>query len=146
MRQQAQGQTTELGGKPVVLNPSDIQEAIRRRLANSEALASGAQPDAVITPETGTRIPRVPGAPPALEAPPLVAEYGQRLKQALGNKEAWESLFKELQADSRISPQDLAQISSEFHGRIPKGSSRTKALDNINLRQQKLMNFKDILD
>lgn len=76
----------------------------------------------------------------------LVSEYGQRLKQALGNKEAWGPLMQELQADARLSHPDLVQISSDFYGGIPKGSSRIKAIENIQKRHNKLVSWKDELD
>lgn len=79
-------------------------------------------------------------------ASPLIAEYGQRLKQALGNREAWEPLMKELQADPRVDLPNLVRISSDFYGGIPKGSSRAKAIDNIQKRHTKLTSWKDELD
>ena len=79
----------------------------------------------------------------AMPASPIIAEYGQRLKQALGNREAWEPLMKELQG---VATPDLVQISSDFYGGIPASSSRAKAIENINKRHQKLMSWKDELD
>ena len=72
----------------------------------------------------------------------LVDDYVRRLEIALGDERRFRPVLEELLADERIAQPEAAAIASRFYGRVPKGTSRAKAIERVRERQEKLMEFK----
>lgn len=66
--------------------------------------------------------------------------YVHRLETALGTSH-FDTVLRELESDNRISHEELAQIATEFYGRISKSNSKTRILNFIRERNDKLMRF-----
>jgi hypothetical protein len=72
----------------------------------------------------------------------LVDDYVDRLETVLGDDRSFGSLLDELQTDQRIAQPEAVAIASRFYGRTPSSTSRSKALERIRERHEKLMQFK----
>jgi hypothetical protein len=72
----------------------------------------------------------------------LTDDYVERLESALGDDRRFGLLVDELETDSRIAQPEAAAIASRFYGRTSNGITRSKALERIRERHEKLMQFK----
>ena len=80
------------------------------------------------------------GAAPVNEQ--LVDDYLRRLEAALGNDSEFRPLFRELDADKRVTKIEAVEIATRFMSPIPLSTSRPKALQRILQRHQKIVDFK----
>jgi hypothetical protein len=72
----------------------------------------------------------------------LIDDYVKRLEAALGDDCGFKLVLQELHSDGRVAQPEAVAIASRFYGRTPKGTSRAKALERVQERQDKLMEFK----
>lgn len=68
--------------------------------------------------------------------------YVHRLETALGTP-YFDTVFKELESDSRVTQDDLLKIVADFVTPMAKITSRRKLLDRIYYRHKNLMAFKN---
>jgi hypothetical protein len=80
------------------------------------------------------------GATPVNQS--LVDDYLKRLDAALGDDPAFMALFRELEADKRITKSEAVELATRFLGPTPLSTSRPKALQRVLHRHQKLVDFK----
>ena len=71
----------------------------------------------------------------------LVDRYLERLRAALGDDAAFETLFRELMTDVRVTKTEAVAIADGFIGGVAPGASRTKALQRVRYRHDKLKDF-----
>jgi hypothetical protein len=72
----------------------------------------------------------------------LVDDYLKRLEAALGDDVAFRALFRELEADKRVTKLEAVQLATRFLGPTPPSTSRPRALQRVLHRHQKLVDFK----
>jgi hypothetical protein len=72
----------------------------------------------------------------------LVNDYLKRLDDALGDDVAFRALFREIDADRRVTKLEAVELATRFLGPTPPSTSRPKALQRVLHRHQKLMDFK----
>lgn len=72
----------------------------------------------------------------------LVDDYLRRLEAALGDDSTFRALFRELDADKRVTKIEAIELATRFLGPTPLSTSRPKALQRVLHRHQKLVDFK----
>ena len=72
----------------------------------------------------------------------LVNDYLERLEAALGNDAAFRALFRDLEADRRVTKIEAVELATRFLGPTPPSTSRPKALQRVLQRHQKIVDFK----
>jgi hypothetical protein len=72
----------------------------------------------------------------------LVDDYLKKLEAALGDDAAFKTLFRELEADKRVTKVEAIELATRFLGPTPTGTSRLKALQRVLQRHQKLVDFR----
>ena len=72
----------------------------------------------------------------------LVDDYLNRLEAALGNDAAFRVLFRDLEADKRVTKTEAVELATRFLGPTPPSTSRPKALQRVLQRHQKIVDFK----
>ena len=72
----------------------------------------------------------------------LVADYLRRLEATLGDDIAFLALFREIDADKRVTKLEAVGLATRFLGPTPASTSRPRALQRVLQRHQKLMDFK----
>lgn len=69
----------------------------------------------------------------------LVTDYLKRLERALGNDHAFRKLYDEIKSDRRVSRIEAVELASRFLSPIAPSTPRTKALQTVMHRHEKLM-------
>jgi hypothetical protein len=72
----------------------------------------------------------------------LVDDYLKKLEAALGDDAAFRALFREIDADKRVTKLEAVELATRFMSPTPPSTSRPKALQRVLHRHQKLMDFK----
>jgi hypothetical protein len=72
----------------------------------------------------------------------LVADYLKKLEAALGDDAAFLALFREIDANKRVTKLEAVELATRFLASTPPSTSRSKALQRVLHRHQKLMDFK----
>jgi hypothetical protein len=69
----------------------------------------------------------------------LVESYLKRLQAALGNEEMFRSLYSEPKADKRVEKAEAIQIASRSVTPMAPSTTRTKALQKVLWRHERLL-------
>jgi hypothetical protein len=71
----------------------------------------------------------------------LVDDYLKQLEANLGNDMAFRALFRDLEADKRVTKLEAVELATRFRGPTPASTSRPKALQRVLERHQKIVAF-----
>ena len=72
----------------------------------------------------------------------LVADYLQRLDNALGKDDVFMALYRELQDDERVTKHEAVEIADRFMGPVAASTSRPKALGTHSLPSPQAHEFR----
>ena len=99
-----------------------------------------ANPD--ITAEQVNALSSRPQKDNAMSGDLKLRDYLKRLENSLGDRESFEEVLTALKSDEAMTKAMMVELASIFHSKLPKSTSKAKALEHIFHRQNSLMTFK----